>query len=149
MWAGWKSEFAYFKGFLRGVGGAKAVMQNPSKTIGDYLEEWGKRHGDRIARAQCRAGDDVDRLIGEAAAKPRRTAVGDEVNRDAAFGQDGGKRLGRKQMPARAAGRNEHRSAARHLVSVWHHTGLAASIMSPVSLARGRSRVSATSMPMP
>ena len=80
-----------------------------------------------------------------AAAIARRPPVGREMNGDAALGQRRRERLGREQMAARPTGRNEHRRPARFL----HQMPRPASTMSPESCARGRSRVSATSMPMP
>ena len=51
MWAGFRSEFAYFSGFLRVLKATKAATAVPSKTIGDHLREWAQRYGDRPALA--------------------------------------------------------------------------------------------------
>ncbi len=42
-------------------------------------------HRDRIARSQSRAGDNVDRVVGESAAKARGAPIGHQMNRDAAL----------------------------------------------------------------
>ncbi len=73
----------------------------------------GSRERDRIARAQRRAGDDVDGLVGEGAAIARRAPIGREMNREAALHQRRRQRLGRKQMTAGPAGRDQHRRAGR------------------------------------
>ena len=49
MLARMKSEFAYARGLLRGVARTKVVGAAPTKTLGDYFEEWALRHGDRPA----------------------------------------------------------------------------------------------------
>ncbi len=87
--------------------------------------------------------------VGEGAAKTRRAPVGRKMDSDTALGERCRKRLGRKQMTAGAAGRNEHRRHIRHQARLGHQTGLPAITISPASFARGRSRVSANSMPMP
>ena len=90
----------------------------------------------------------MDGLFGKGAAIALGAPVGDEVNRDAALCQRRRERFGRKQMTARTAGRHQHRRPARR----QHQAVLppcAPSTIWPGSCARGRSRVSATSMPMP
>jgi fatty-acyl-CoA synthase len=54
MLARLKSEFAYARGLLSGVARTRAVGTEPTKTIGDYFEEWALRHGDRPALASER-----------------------------------------------------------------------------------------------
>ena len=98
---------------------------------------------------KCRAGDDVDPVVGERAAETRGAAIGDQMNRNAALIERGGKRFGGKQVTARAAGGRKHRCKRFQAAPGVHHTAPAASRLPPPSLARGRSRVSATSMPMP
>ena len=51
MLARLKSEFAYARGLLAGVSKTRAVSATPTKTVGDYFEEWARRHGDRPALA--------------------------------------------------------------------------------------------------
>ena len=98
--------------------------------------------------AQRRAGDDVNRIVGEGAAIARGAMVGDEMDFGATPVERRRQRLGRKQMSAGAAGRHQHRCRG-HPVGRLHHTRLPAITSSPGSCALGRSRVSATSMPMP
>ena len=71
-------------------------MQRPR--LDEAEAEHGGRSGqcDRIARAQRRAGDEMNVAVGEGAAKTRRAPVGREMDGDAALGQRRGKRLGRK-----------------------------------------------------
>ena len=87
----------------------------------------------------------MDGLLGKGAAIALSATVGDEVNRNAALCQRRRKRFGRKQMTTRTAGRHQYRRPARR----QHQAGLPPSTISPGNCARGRSRVSATSMPMP
>ena len=105
----------------------------------------GSRHGDRIARAQRRAGNDVDGLFRERLAVARGAAVGRQMDREAVPRERRGQRLGREQMAAGPAGGDEHRRAAR----LRHQAVLGTSGMSADKWPRGRSRVSAISMPMP
>ena len=49
MLARLKSEFAYARGLLAGVSRTQPVSAAPTKTVGDYFEEWARRHGDRPA----------------------------------------------------------------------------------------------------
>ena len=51
MLAGLKSEIAYVRGLLRVVKATKPVTAVPTKTIGDHLDEWVNRSGDRPALA--------------------------------------------------------------------------------------------------
>ena len=87
----------------------------------------------------------MDGLFGKGAAITLGAPVGDEVNRNAALRQRRRERFGRKQMTARTAGRHQHRRPARR----QHQAVLPPSTISPGNCALGRSRVNATSMPMP
>ena len=49
MLARLKSELAYARGLLSGVARTRVVGAAPTKTLGDYFEEWSLRHGDRPA----------------------------------------------------------------------------------------------------
>ena len=49
MLARLKSELAYARGLLCGVARTRVVGAAPTKTLGDYFEEWSLRHGDRPA----------------------------------------------------------------------------------------------------
>jgi fatty-acyl-CoA synthase len=46
-----KSEFAYARGLLAGVSKTRGVSAAPTRTVGDYFEDWTRRHGDRPALA--------------------------------------------------------------------------------------------------
>ena len=75
----------------------------------------------------------------------RGTVVGGEVDDDAAFFQCHRKRFGGKQMPAGAAGRQQHKRRG----SRRHYTRLPTGIGSGAIIeARGCSRVNASSMPI-
>ena len=93
----------------------------------------------------------MDRASAESVAVARGARVGREIDGDAALGQRGGQRLGRKQMPAGAAGRDAAPSGAA--VRRGHQAAAPrrqrASSRCASIAARGRSRVSASSMPMP
>ena len=54
MLARLKSEFAYARGLLSGVARTRIVGAAPTKTVGDYFEEWARRHGDRPALGERR-----------------------------------------------------------------------------------------------
>src|SRR5580704_11534325 len=49
MLARLKSELAYARGLLSGVARTQVVGAAPTKTLGDYFEEWSRRNGDRPA----------------------------------------------------------------------------------------------------
>jgi fatty-acyl-CoA synthase len=49
MLAGLKSDFVYARGLLRVVRRTRIVNASPTKTLGDYLEEWARARGDRPA----------------------------------------------------------------------------------------------------
>jgi fatty-acyl-CoA synthase len=49
-----RSELAYFAGLLRVVRATKAVTSHPDRTLGDHLEAWAARHGERPALADGR-----------------------------------------------------------------------------------------------
>ena len=51
MLARLKSEFAYARGLLAGVSKTRGVSAAPTRTVGDYFEDWTRRHGDRPALA--------------------------------------------------------------------------------------------------
>jgi fatty-acyl-CoA synthase len=51
MLARLRSEFAYARGLLAGVSRTRAVSAAPTKTVGDYFEEWARRYDDRPALA--------------------------------------------------------------------------------------------------
>src|SRR6202453_3082158 len=51
MLARLNSEFAYARGLLAGVSKTRGVSAAPTRTVGDYFEEWARRHGDRPALA--------------------------------------------------------------------------------------------------
>jgi len=86
----------------------------------------------------------VDEFLGERLAKSYGATVGREMNRDTSFAEYAGERRCREQMTAGPAGRDQHRRFC-----FIHYAGLVANACPPVSWARGRSRVSATSMPIP
>ena len=44
MLARLKSEYAYLSGMLRALRRTKPITANPTKTIGDYLEDWARRY---------------------------------------------------------------------------------------------------------
>ena len=89
----------------------------------------------------------------EILAVQRGTLVGREIDGDAALRERDGERLGWKQMTARAPGRDHHqRQIFWRLAGCVHQAGLPASAGAaalPIASAFGRSRVSASSMPMP
>ena len=78
----------------------------------------------------------------------RRAFVGRKIDRHAALPQRHRQRLGGKQMSAGSAGReqDERRCALAH--QAGFHSGGSRSVGSSIA-TRGRSRVSASSMPMP
>ncbi len=49
MLARLRSEYAYVSGLLRAVRATRKVTANPSRTIGDYLEQWAGEFADRPA----------------------------------------------------------------------------------------------------
>jgi fatty-acyl-CoA synthase len=49
MLARLKSEFAYARGLLGGVARTRPVSAAPTRTLGDYFEDWARQHGDRLA----------------------------------------------------------------------------------------------------
>ena len=51
MLARLRSEYAYLSGMLRALRRTKPITANPTKTIGDYLDEWARRYADRPALA--------------------------------------------------------------------------------------------------
>lgn len=51
MLARWRAEFIYARGLVRAVKGSRSVVATPSKTAGDYLEQWAREFGDRPALA--------------------------------------------------------------------------------------------------
>ena len=84
-------------------------------------------------------------LLGESIAETFGTPVGHEMDRNAVLVQRRCQCFRGEKMTARAASRHQHRCRA----GLSHHTVLPVSTILPASCARGRSRVSATSMPMP
>ena len=75
-----------------------------------------------------------------------RALVGREIDRDAARPERHRQRLGGKQMSAGAAGREQDERRLAHQAAF--HSGGGRSTGSSIAM-RGRSRVSASSMPMP
>jgi len=66
MLARLKSEIAYARGLLSGVARTRIVGAAPTKTLGDYFEEWALRHGDRPAGvAAVREGLKIADATGE------------------------------------------------------------------------------------
>ena len=59
--------------------------QRPGLDEADAEHGGRARCGNRVARAQCRAGDDVGGCVRDSAAIAHRTPVGDEMNGDAAL----------------------------------------------------------------
>jgi fatty-acyl-CoA synthase len=49
MLAGLKSEFAYVSGLLRIVKATRSITANPARTLGDHLDAWVARSGDKLA----------------------------------------------------------------------------------------------------
>jgi fatty-acyl-CoA synthase len=49
MLAGIKSEFAYVAGLMRVVKATRPITANPSRTLGDHLDDWTQRYGDKVA----------------------------------------------------------------------------------------------------
>ena len=74
--------------------------------------------------------------------------IGREIDRDAAARERIRQRLGRKQMPAGPAGGEQHQRGG----GIIHQAGLPTEARLPSpdnNSVRGRSRVKASSMPMP
>ena len=87
-------------------GGLDAAEQRPGLGGAEREHAAGARKRERIAAAQGRARDDVNGARGKF--EMRGARVGGEIDRDAALCKRRGQRLGRKQMPAGAAGRKQH-----------------------------------------
>ena len=113
----------------------------------------GARDRERIAAPERRARNHVSGAGREVAAIAGRPLVGCEIDDDAALCERDGQRLGRKQMPSGPAGSDddERRGARPPAVRRGHQAGLPANTApgAASSVARGRSRVKASSMPMP
>ena len=107
------------------------------------------RQRDRIARrGSSRSGSRAIARAGKSPAVARRALVGREIDRRAARAQRLRQRFGRKQMAAGAAGgeQDERRAVAiRPSLRLGRQPLASARCIA----ARGRSRVSASSMPMP
>ena len=87
---------------------------------------------------------------GNVFAVARGPLVGREIDRDTAAGERRRQRLGRKQVAAGAAGRDQHERRAVACIRPRAPEQAAASPeLRRAVRARGRSRVSASSMPMP
>ena len=111
----------------------------------------GARERDRIACAHGVARDDVGLARREASAIALGAVIGGKIDRHAALGERRRQRLGGKQMSAGSAGREQHeRRAARvgHAGAPGGNEAVARGLAQH-SRVRGRSRVSASSMPMP
>ena len=127
-------------------GGLQPADQRPGLDDAETERRGGSGHGDRIAPAQRRAGDHVNRVVGEARRHSARPGGRSRDERRCRVDQRRRERFGREQMAAGPAGRDQDRRPVRPRPS---HRRPAASEHSPESCACGRSRVSAISMPMP
>ena len=89
----------------------------------------------------------------EVATVAGRPLVGREIDDDAALAERDGQRLGGEQMPSGPAGGDddERRGGRPSATCRGHQAGLPANTVPGAarSVARGRSRVKASSMPMP
>ena len=130
-------------------GGGRDAPEQPQRLDrSDAHERAAARERDRIARAHGLARDHVDLPRRKTAAVALGARVGGEIDGDVAARQHVRQRLRREQVSAGSAGRDEHERRA----ALVGHAALPAPANAPGlarNSARGRSRVKASSMPMP
>jgi hypothetical protein len=108
----------------------------------------GSRQRNRIASADRGARDQVDLARRKIPPVARRAFIGRKIDRDTAPPQRLRQGIGGKQMSAGPAGREQDERCCALAHQAGFHSGGNRSVGSRIA-TRGRSRVSASSMPMP